>query len=115
MPSVEYESSEVCMMKGGYPDREKGPRENRSSTSKPNTLDIVGVLVIDIENNNVGKDTSSYQHSDKDKDHGVNNRTVIPLGSFTNYLCIFCHFLTNHVPCTNTVVEIAFFCLPTHP
>ena len=97
MPSVEYESSEVCMMKGGYPDGEKGPRENRSSTSKPNALDIVRVLVIDVENNNVSKDTSSYQHSDKDKDHGVNNRTVIPLGGFTNYLCIFCHFLTNYV------------------
>ena len=84
MTSVDYESSEICMIKGRYPDGQKGPSEKRSSPSKPNTLDKVRGRSKGIESNNVGKDTSSYQNDDKYKYHSGNNRAVIPLGAFTN-------------------------------
>ena len=78
MQSFEYESAEVCVMKGDYPDGQKGPEENRSSPSEPNTLDVVRGRFIDIKNDNVDKETSSYQKDWGGEYHGVDNRFVVP-------------------------------------
>ena len=97
-------------MKSDYPDGYKGPEENRSSPSEPNTLDVVRGRSIDVKNNNVGKDTSRYQNSDGDKYHSGNNRAVIPLGEFTNYVRIFLAFFdhASTLACTFTVIKIEF-------